>query len=170
MTKSRNLTAEQLSAIKRKAGKRASELGVSHVFTAEQAREAAKKSAASRAANSMAALGAIASEFDSSEQMRVAAKRFQDHRSRAVERGIAFEFTFMQWWRVWKESGRWDERGRKRADSYVMARPGDKGPYSVGNVYITTLSQNFIESWRTSPGRMNHRRKHNAPVGSQPQH
>lgn len=84
--------------------------------------------------------------FDSPEQGPEAYKRFGKQRGRAKERGIGWELTFAEWWGIWRESGRWSERGCSRSESAVMARYGDTGPYSFGNVRILTLVENFDES------------------------
>ena len=65
--------------------------------------------------------------------------KFITQRRNAKFRGIDWNMTLTEWWRVWAESGKWDERGR---GGYVMARLGDSGPYSVENVYITEAGQN----------------------------
>ncbi|MDB5975182.1 MAG: hypothetical protein JWR07_1942 [Nevskia sp.] len=158
------MSPEQRKELASRGGKRRSELGVGHQFTSQEAAAAQLASGAARVENGFQELGVNLSDFDSLEQMQDAVEKYRSHRSGAARRGIGFEFTFSQWWSVWKESGRWDQRGCSAADSYVMARPRDTGPYSVGNVYITTLSQNFVESWETSPNRMAHRRKATAPV------
>ena len=62
----------------------------------------------------------------------------------AKARGIPWQFTLVQWWDVWKSSGKWDERG---IGGYVMGRFGDVGPYSASNVYICTHAQN-THDWR----------------------
>ena len=61
--------------------------------------------------------------------------KFNAHKSNAKRRGVEFLLTFEQWVDIWSESGKWDERGRG-ADKYCMCRIGDKGAYSVGNVFI----------------------------------
>jgi hypothetical protein len=66
---------------------------------------------------------------------------FNQQRSSARARGIEWEMTFWQWWTAWRESGKWEERGRS-GDSYVMCRFRDQGAYAVGNVYIATLRHN----------------------------
>lgn len=63
------------------------------------------------------------------------------HRSSAKVRGIGFELTFHEWWKIWKDSGKWLERGRS-SHCYAMARHGDVGPYAVGNVSIITVGEN----------------------------
>jgi hypothetical protein len=72
------------------------------------------------------------------------ARFYVEQRRNAIRRGIPWEITFPQWVEVWRESGRWDERGRS---GYVMARVGDSGPYKVGNVEIITQSQNSKDGY-----------------------
>lgn len=84
--------------------------------------------------------------FDSEDQGLAAYKRFAKQRSHARERGIAWELSFAQWWGIWRASGLWAERGCSHSYAAVMARDGDQGPYSVNNVRITTLFENFAES------------------------
>jgi hypothetical protein len=74
---------------------------------------------------------------------------YRHQKNNADKRGIEFPITFPQWWGVWQKSGKWDERGRGQ---YVMARNGDVGSYSVGNVYICTQSQNSKDSYNKTPG------------------
>lgn len=74
---------------------------------------------------------------------------FRQQRCNATRRGIGWEFTFAQWWRVWQKSGHWHERGR--GQGYCMARWADDGPYSVENVYICTIGQNFSDSYIVKP-------------------
>jgi hypothetical protein len=69
---------------------------------------------------------------------------FQCQRIQAKARGVPFLLTFEEWWAIWQESGRWAEKGTRK-DQYCMARTGDKGPYSVGNVRICTMAENRIE-------------------------
>lgn len=71
----------------------------------------------------------------------IGAYRTQEKTAR--RRGIAWEFTFSQWWQVWVDSGKWDERG---PSGYVMCRKGDVGPYSPGNVTIATTQENSHEA------------------------
>lgn len=68
-------------------------------------------------------------------------RAFATQRNNAKARDISWELTFWQWWTIWQESGKWDERGRAR-DAYVMSRFGDAGAYAAGNIYIGTLSEN----------------------------
>ena len=66
---------------------------------------------------------------------------FNTQRCSARRRGIEWQFKFWDWWQFWLASGKWDKRGCA-AESFVMCRYGDIGPYAPGNVYIATLSQN----------------------------
>jgi hypothetical protein len=78
-------------------------------------------------------------------------QKFCEHIGSARGRKIPFLFTFEEWWKIWQDSGHWEERG-KRADQYCMARFGDKGPYAVGNVRIITKLENDRER-KCSPER-----------------
>lgn len=68
---------------------------------------------------------------------------FVSQKRNAGERGIAWEFKLWDWWSVWQASGKWDRRGR---GGFVMARFGDKGPYSKDNVKIITNAENASEA------------------------
>ncbi len=70
--------------------------------------------------------------------------KFVDQRRRSRFRGIPFLLTFDEWWKIWRDSGHWPDRGT-RQNQYCMARFGDKGPYSVNNVRITTVGENCAE-------------------------
>lgn len=74
--------------------------------------------------------------------------KYSTQKKTAAQRGIGWEMSFPQWWKVWSDSGRWAERGR---GLYVMARIGDTGPYSVENVEIITQSQNSKDSYYKHP-------------------
>lgn len=76
---------------------------------------------------------------------RAARKAFHTQRLNALNRGIAWELTLEEWWAVWMESGKWEQRGRRKGN-YVMSRPGDTGPYAVWNVSIVTNQQNGREA------------------------
>jgi hypothetical protein len=82
---------------------------------------------------------------------------FQAHRRNARQRGVPWGFNLWDWWGVWLDSGKWEQRGRGRGQ-YVMARHGDEGAYRLGNVSIITGDENkrFACSYRprTSDGRM----------------
>lgn len=75
--------------------------------------------------------------------------KFIMQRKNAGSRGIGWELSFADWWRIWQESGKWEQRGTGKG--YCMARWADDGPYSVGNVYICTVGQNFSDSYITKP-------------------
>jgi transposase len=66
---------------------------------------------------------------------------FRTQRRNAARRGIGWQLTFVQWWKIWQESGKWEKRGRGNF-GYVMARHGDEGPYAVDNVCIELSTDN----------------------------
>lgn len=61
---------------------------------------------------------------------------FQQKRN-AAARGIGWDMSFPQWWKIWQDSGHWGHRGRG-AYSYCMSRKNDEGIYHPANVEITT--------------------------------
>lgn len=66
---------------------------------------------------------------------------FSAQRCHARRRGIEWNLKLWDWWTVWRESGKWGQRGRTK-DAYVMCRFGDEGPYELGNVYIASVTHN----------------------------
>lgn len=54
---------------------------------------------------------------------------------------VRMEMTFEEWVQIWKDSGKWDLRGRTKG-SYCMCRINDLGHYEVGNVFIDLHSNN----------------------------
>lgn len=77
---------------------------------------------------------------------------FQQQMNNARIRGIPFELTFADWWKLWVDSGKWNVRGRGHG-AYVMSRHGDVGPYALGNVSIKLADENNSEfirrAWAT---------------------
>lgn len=65
-------------------------------------------------------------------------------KANARRRGIPWGFTYESWWKIWEESGKWEERGRT-SSSYVMSRIDDEGHYGPGNVEIKTMRDNTKE-------------------------
>lgn len=75
--------------------------------------------------------------------------RFQEHRSNANSRDIPFEFEFGEWKAWWEKHLGPDwmkKRGIKRG-LFVMARVGDTGSYSEGNVRCITYETNLAEEF-----------------------
>lgn len=69
---------------------------------------------------------------------------FRTQKSNARRRGIEWNLSFCEWWKIWQESGKWPERGLSKG-GYVMARFGDVGPYSVGNVEFILATDNMLQ-------------------------
>jgi hypothetical protein len=63
----------------------------------------------------------------------------------ADARDVAVEFTFPQWWAVWQESGRWEQRGVGKG--YGMFRPDSTQPYKVGNADIRSGVEQASQIW-----------------------
>lgn len=61
-----------------------------------------------------------------------------------------WQFVFKDWWAFWRESGKWELRGR--GDGYCMCRKDTSGPYAIGNVDIKTNAERARESFATKPG------------------
>ncbi len=71
---------------------------------------------------------------------------YYNHKYDATKhRNIPFLLSFEQWLAIWEASGHLHERGYL-SGQYVMARPGDRGPYKIGNVRIVTTNQNSREA------------------------
>jgi len=62
-------------------------------------------------------------------------RAFAAQRNGAAVRGIGWDLTFAQWWGIWEQY--YHLRGPGK-NGLCMAREKDEGPYSVGNVYLTT--------------------------------
>lgn len=63
------------------------------------------------------------------------------HKHRAKQSGIPFNFTFAEWWLLWKPH--WEERG---LGNLVMCRKEDQGAYELGNVRIDSQANNNREA------------------------
>jgi hypothetical protein len=98
----------------------------------------------------------VAEAREACERGEIPADAYQAFRSQvqsAKSRGIPFEFSFSEWWSWWQTDDRWSNRG-VGAGKMVMARNGDKGPYSPNNVYCATHSQNILDQDREAMGRV----------------
>lgn len=76
----------------------------------------------------------------------VPTRRFNEHRNHARFRGVEWKMNLWEWWTIWQQSGKWDQRGS--GQGYVMCRKGDLGPYAVGNVFIAPSPVNCSEGQR----------------------
>lgn len=76
--------------------------------------------------------------------METPCEKYEKQKRNAKLRGISFPMTFEQWWKIWQDSGHWEQRGRIRG-CYVMARFGDNGAYSTNNVKIIKHETNAFE-------------------------
>jgi hypothetical protein len=78
-------------------------------------------------------------------EIKLAKRKWWDQRQSARRRGIEFDFSFESWLQFWLDSGHWYQRGIKSADSYVMSRFNDTGPYRLDNVVIKSNRDNVQE-------------------------
>ena len=76
-------------------------------------------------------------------------QQFWNHKQRAKRKGVPFELSMDEWYKIWIDSGHYHEKGTKRGQ-YVMSRYGDKGGYTVDNVYIQTVGENTKEAFTTN--------------------
>jgi hypothetical protein len=76
-------------------------------------------------------------------ELRKAKRAYWTQKYNALNRGLVMELTFEQWYDIWITSGHWEQRGSKLGN-YCMCRIGDKGHYSLGNVFIATVSENIV--------------------------
>ena len=76
-------------------------------------------------------------------------RQFWNHQQRAKRKGIPFELTFDEWYKIWIESGHYENKGTKRGQ-FVMSRYGDKGGYTIDNVHIQTVGENTKEAFTTN--------------------
>lgn len=86
-------------------------------------------------------------------QRHTPASRYLRQRQGAYERGVGWEITFIEWLTIWRESGKWDQRGTGKK-GYCMARNGDVGPYKIGNVSIQPSTQNSRDGVKLSHAAM----------------
>lgn len=74
--------------------------------------------------------------------MNDAQRKYQNHKSKAKQRGIEFDLTFDEWMEIWGEKL---QRIGTSSDSYGMLRLRDEGGYSVGNVRIGSPKENACD-------------------------
>lgn len=78
------------------------------------------------------------------------AKMYFDQRRQAALRGIAWKMTLPEWWKIWQDSGKWEQRGRGKG-AYVMSRRDTAGIYEPANVSISTIEANTSASYAAKP-------------------
>ena len=70
--------------------------------------------------------------------------KYNCQKGKAKHRGIDFNLTFDEWWEIWQQSGKWEQRGFRKGQ-YVMSRKNDIGPYAIGNVFIQPAEDNHSQ-------------------------
>jgi hypothetical protein len=74
----------------------------------------------------------------------LAKRAYRSQARKAKQRGIEFELTLDEWLDWWEQQlGKdWFEKRGCRKGQYVMARPGDEGPYALGNIECVLAEEN----------------------------
>lgn len=74
----------------------------------------------------------------------VSRKKYSRHKALARFRGIDFDITWEDWHGWWLSNGvdKNQHDPRRGADRLCMARRGDRGGYTLDNVYLATIAQN----------------------------
>ncbi len=116
----------------------------------KRAAERCAKAEARRNAKSLVKWGCNWTQYLELRSMKKPTRAFNQQRQNARQRGLIWELNLWQWWSVWQQSGKWNDRGR--GQGYVMCRVGDVGGYSAGNVFIATARENSSEQDRNKSG------------------
>lgn len=83
-----------------------------------------------------------------SEVMKFSSKirmAYRNQKRSAFFRGIEWKLTLPLWVKFWEDSGKFHMRGVGRG-RYAMSRPGDAGPYAIGNILAITHEENSREN------------------------
>lgn len=78
---------------------------------------------------------------------RTPREAYNDQRKSAIRRGVGWQFTFEEWVSWWEANlgPDWFRLRGHKTDQYVMARKGDKGPYTKSNVRCALVQDNHNE-------------------------
>lgn len=145
-------TLREIGGMYAVSGERIRQILAAHGVTRQQggqAVRAAKRAAATRQKRERSCLekhGCTLEQFQSVCTPRPKGSTspyltFVRQRNHANSRGVEWKMKFWEWFSVWQESGKWEERGRGTG-SYCMCRVGDEGAYELGNVYIGSVVHN----------------------------
>ena len=72
---------------------------------------------------------------------------FARQKGTAKCRKIDWHLSFDEWYDIWMQSDKWEQRGRGEG-KYCMSRKGDTGPYSADNVFIQECVKNSGDKFR----------------------
>jgi transposase len=118
---------------------------------AQRKREAAQ---AKRDARSLERHGCRHDQYLELVKMRGPTIAWTRQKNNALKRDVCWNLKLWDWWQIWQESGKWEQRGRGKG-RYVMCRFGDTGAYEPGNVYIATCEHN-VSFQPNNPYRLGH--------------
>lgn len=77
-------------------------------------------------------------------------QKYSAQKASAKIRGIDWQLSFNDWYDWWQQTGHWEERGCRKGQ-YVMSRIGDCGPYSLNNIFCSTVEQNNSDRHKFNP-------------------
>lgn len=82
------------------------------------------------------------------EPERLCREAYQMQKSNARTRGIPWRFSYEEWVLWWEShlGSKWMDLRGCLSHQYVMARPGDRGPYSPENVQCVKSGDNVREA------------------------
>ena len=89
------------------------------------------------------------------DNLRRAKHLYKSTVRRAGERNIEYKISFEEWYNWWLSNGvdKNVSTGWVRGNTKCMSRFGDKGPYSLDNIFVSTISQNSADAF---PSRKRH--------------
>lgn len=77
---------------------------------------------------------------------------FLRFRQNAKRYGLRADLTFAQWWSVWRDSGKWDERGR--GFGYCLCRWDTNQAFTLSNVRVVRGDERSRDSYILKPAAM----------------
>jgi hypothetical protein len=70
-------------------------------------------------------------------------RAYTSARDRMRNHGIPFTLSWAEWTEVWRASGHWTERGRRKGE-YQMVRLDPGRPFERGNVHIVLVDREYL--------------------------
>jgi hypothetical protein len=64
--------------------------------------------------------------------------QFSRQKANAVARGVNWELSFDDWWKVWEDSGKYPERGRLTGQ-YALVRKNPDASFNLNNIHIIRI-------------------------------
>jgi hypothetical protein len=90
-------------------------------------------------------------------------QKFNMQRTHANIRNIDWNLTFEEWYSWWIATGKYHLRGCRKGQ-YVMARYNDSGPYSLDNIFCSSVEQNNKDRHKFNPYAVENGKKNAKPI------